>query len=110
MTRLVAGLMVAALAAVVGCSGVASPFEKAEPGSAVGSQAVRNYQEIERDGQTFVVATPANVKKVREGGEPTPKMAAIGFPPDGRKVIFEDSKEGLGRALSKEYLKRHPRK
>ena len=45
--------------------------------------------------------------RVKAGKEPVSKVAAIGFGPNGEKVVFESSKEGLDKGLMTEFTRRH---
>ena len=55
----------------------------------------------------YVASSPDGVKRVKEGKEPPLAVSAIGFGPNGEKVVFEGSKDGLENGLMKEFEKRH---
>jgi hypothetical protein len=108
MNRLVAGLLLGLVA--VGCSnGVTwnSPTKKVTKDEMVASSARRGYTEIRREKVIYVVSTPAAVKRVHEGKEPASKVSAIGYGPNGEKVIFEASKDGLEKGLMEEFTRRN---
>lgn len=96
---------------LVGCSnGVAwnSPLAKASKEDMARNSALRGYTEIRRDKKIYVASTYDGVKRVRGGKEPVTKVAAIGFGPQGEKVVFEASKDGmLEKALMDEFQRRH---
>ena len=106
-----AGLFVALMAGVAGCSnGVAwnSPFQKASAEEMSRRSAARGYTEVRQGKTIFVASTYQGVKRVKSGKEPVIKVAAIGFGPKGEKVVFEASKDGmLEKALMDEFERRH---
>ena len=109
MIRLAIAVVVGGAAA--GCSnGVAwnHPLHKVSAEEITRRSAMRGYQEVRRDNTILVASTYDGVKRVKRGGEPAIKVAAIGFGPKGEKVIFEASKDGmLEKALMSEFGRRH---
>jgi hypothetical protein len=93
---------------MIGCSGALNdPFKKYSKEEHMAANVARGYKEIARDNVIFVVMSPDAVRRVNSGQEPTMKVSAIGFGPEGQKVIFEASKDGLENALMQEFEKRH---
>ena len=91
-----------------GCSNAVNhPFKKYTKEEQLAATAARGYTEIKRDKVIYVVSTPDARKRVSEGKDPAMKMSAIGFGPNGEKVIFEASKDGLENSLMKEFEKRN---
>ena len=108
-------IAVVALAAMAGgcANGVGwnSPFESASKEEMARRDALRGYTEVRRGKEIFVASTPDSIKRVKSGKEPATKIAAIGFGPQGEKVIFEASKDGtMEKALMEEFDRRHGRK
>src|SRR5687768_5583191 len=89
----------------VGCSdaGMNHPFKKYTKEEQLAATAARGYTEIRREKVIYVVSTPDARKRVNEGKDPAMKMSAIGFGPNGEKVIFEASKDGLENGLMQEF-------
>ena len=106
-----AGLMVALVAGVAGCSnGVAwnHPLQKASAEDMSRRSALRGYTEVRQGNAILVASTYTGVKRIKSGKEPVIKVAAIGFGPKGEKVVFEASKDGmLEKALMDEFERRH---
>ena len=96
-------------AAASGCDGAGmnSPFKKYTKEDQLAATASRGYTEIKRENVIYVASTPDGVKRVRSGKEPPMAVSAIGFGPNGEKVVFEGSKDGLENGLMKEFEKRH---
>src|SRR5688572_29497957 len=86
---LTAGVMIA------GCSGngaMNNPLKKYTKDEQTAATAARSYTEVRRENVIYVLSSPAAVKRVRAGDEPAMKVAAIGYGPNGEKVVFEASK------------------
>ena len=109
MKKLALVAVVALGAAAAGCdsAGMNSPFKKYSKDEQIAASAARGYTEIKRENVIYVAATPEGVKRVRAGKEPPLAVSAIGFGPNGEKVIFEGSKDGLENGLMKEFERRH---
>ena len=106
-------LAAAAATTLAGCSSgggagaVNNPFKKYTKDEQIAATAARSYKEIKRENVIYVVSSPDAVKRVRAGEEPALKVAAIGFGPNGEKVVFEANKDGLENGLMKEFERRH---
>ena len=96
-------------AAVGGCEGAGmnSPFKKYTKEDQLAATSSRGYTEIKRENVIYVASTPDGVKRVKGGKEPPMAVSAIGFGPNGEKVVFEGTKDGLENGLMKEFEKRH---
>ena len=109
MKRVVLAVAVS-VAAVAGCSnGVTwnSPTKKVTKEQMLADNARRGYTEVRREKVIYVVSSPDAKKRVADGKDPAMKVAAIGYGPNGEKVIFEDSKDGLATGLMAEFERRH---
>ena|SRR5688572_22690622 len=97
------------LGALIGCdgNGMNSPFKKYTKEEQLAATASRGYTEIKRENVIYVASTPDGVKRVKEGKEPPLAVSAVGFGPNGEKVVFEGSKDGLENGLMAEFEKRH---
>lgn len=104
-------MLLGVLAAASGCSSQGldwnSPTKKMTKEEMLEASARRGYSEIRKDKVIYVVSTPEAKKRVAKGQDPALKVAAIGFGPNGEKVIFEASKDGLENGLMKEFERRH---
>jgi hypothetical protein len=109
MKRLGLFAVLSAAAVSAGCSNAEmnNPFHKSTKEEMLAASARRGYQEIRRDKVIFVVGTPQAAERVKGGMEPASKVTMINAGPDGEKVIFEASKEGLENGLIDEFERRH---
>lgn len=104
--------ILAVMVAAAGCSdsgtgAMNSPFKKYTKSEQLAATAARGYKEVRRDKVIYVVSTPAALQRVNAGEEPAMKVAAFGFGPQGEKVVFEASKDGLENGLMQEFQRRH---
>ena len=113
MNKLAILTTLAAATTLTGCSGgggagaMNNPFKKYTKEEQIAATAARSYTEVRRENVIYVLSSPDAVKRVRGGDEPALKVSAIGFGPNGEKVVFEASKDGLENGLMKEFERRH---
>jgi hypothetical protein len=116
-SRLLASALTGMVLVALGCSSsdepggstsaMNNPFRKYTKEEQLAAAAARSYKEVKRENVIYVVSSPDALRRVNAGDEPAMKVSAIGFGPNGEKVIFEASKDGLENGLMAEFERRH---